>query len=211
MVNQFINKKDLNFSGQETKDILNHLMKEYLDDKTKNNKMTFDEMVTATASDLGISNEQIRIAFSHPSAAKMITDLESSHNQLLQADQNLIEHLSKPFAFKSDLKFSLQEVKDILAHAKENYFGKREYEVRKFEDTIQGLANDLGLTTKQVRAALSTVDKNTFRELERTHDKRVKAHFKTLEYIETANFPKIIRVLKLNSFWKFILKMKKSK
>ncbi len=206
MTNHFINKADSNFTEQETKAILNHLMKEYLDDKTKNLRMTFDEMVLATANDLGITKEQIRKAFSYPSAAEMIIDLEFSHNQLLQADRNLLEHLNKPFSLKNDLKFSQQEVKDILTHAKENYFGETEYEFRKFEDTIHGIANDLGLTPKQVRAALSTMDKNTFKELERAHDKRVKAHFETLEYIETANYPKIIRVLKLNLVWKWILR-----
>ena len=208
MDNQFINRKDSNFKEQEVKDILNHLMTKYLDDETKNFKMTFDEMTSATASDLGISKEQIRIAFSHPTAKKLIIDLEFSHSQLLQSNRKLVDHLNKPFAFKNDLEFSPQEIKDILAHTQKNYFGKREYELRKFEDTIQGIADDLGLTPKQVRVALSTADKDTLKQLEQTHNKRVKAHFETLKFIETANYPKIIRVLKLTSLWKLILKTK---
>ncbi|MEO7046296.1 MAG: hypothetical protein ABI091_13385 [Ferruginibacter sp.] len=209
MTNQFINKTDSDFTEQETKDILNHLMTEYLDNDSKNMKMSFDDMISATANDLGISKEQIRAAFSYPKAAKMIADLENSHTQVLLADRNLIEHLHKPFAFKKDLKFSHDEVREIMNHAKSNYFGKREFEVRKFEDTIEGLASDLGLTPKQVRAALSTVNKSTFTELEKTHNKRVKAHFDTLQFIETVGYPKIIRVLRLTSIWKLLVKREK--
>ena len=209
MTNQFINKTDSNFTEQETNDILNHLMTKYLDDNSKSMKMSFDYMISATANDLGISKEQIRTAFSYPKVAKIISDLENSHTQLLHSNRDLIEHLNKPFAFKIDLKFSLNEVREIMTHAKNNYFGKREYELRKFEETIQGLSNDLGLTTKQVRAALSTVDKNTFKELEKTHDKRVKAHFETLRFIQSAGYPKIIRTLRLTSIWKFLAKKKK--
>ena len=207
MDRQFLDKKDSNFTEQQTKDILNHLLKEYLDDGSKNMKMTFDEMISATANDLGISKDQIHTAFSHPKATKKIADLEYSHTQLLQADKNLIAHLNKPFTFKDDLEFSPQERKDILTHYLNNYSGKREYELRKFEDTIQGVANDLGLTSKQVRAALSAADKNTFKELEITHNKLVKNNFKTLKYIETAGYPKVIKFLKLTPIWTWIKKI----
>ena len=200
--------KKTDFTEQEIKGILNHLIKAYLDDDSNSLKMTFDEMIRGTAKDLRISEEQIRIAFSHPSAAKVVTDLELSHNKLLQSNRNLMDHLKKPFAYKVGFEFTQQEAKDVWLYTQSEYLGKKEYELKKFDDTIKAVANDLGLTPKQVRAAISKPDKATFRELERTHNKRVKLHFHAVKWVESAGYPRIVKVLKLSALWKWILRKK---
>ena len=198
--------KHSTLSEQETKNILNHIIKGYLEDKSRSESMTFDEIISSTSVDLGITKEQILFAFSHSSQSKMIRELETSQNQFIQNQKQLVTHLNKPFVFKNDLKFTPQEIKVIFEHAKENYLDNKEYKHRKFEDTIKGIADDLGLTPKQVRTALNTLDKETFYELELAHNQGVKAQLEAIEFIETINYPKIIKLLRLNFIWKLLTK-----
>jgi len=151
------------------------------------------------------------LALSQPDVAEIVANLKKSYDGLLEADRKIVNELNKPFAFKRDSNFSREELKEIVEHSKKNYFGKKEYECKKFEDIIQGIADDLGLTSKQVRVAFYAIDKDTFKEMEQTHNKLVKSNLKILKYIKTANYPKFIRILKLNFFWTWILRLKKSK
>jgi hypothetical protein len=208
---QFKGKKDSTFTFQESKDILNYLLEEFMDDDMKKTTMSFDEMINGTANGLGLSSQQVRDAFSLPSVKKIVDELELSQNQLVQGNHNLINHLNKPFAFKVGLEFTPQESMDIWVYTKNEYLCKKEYKVRKFEEAIKGVANDLGLTTMQVRAALSHKTRSAFRKLESTHNKRVKLHYEAIRFINTANYPRIIRILKLYSVWSWFLKLQKTK
>lgn len=121
--------------------------------------------------------------------------------------------MEKPFAYKVGLKFTPQESKEIMDYFHENYFGNTVYENRKFEDSIKDIADDLGLTSKQVRAALSTSDrkvKKAFKKLERLHNKKSKLHYEAIHWVLTHDYPKIIRFLKLTSFWTWFLKQKRN-
>lgn len=171
MTNQFLNKTDLSFTVPQIKIILNHLITEYLDDRKINTKMTFDNVVSATANDLSISNEQIRTALSHPDVVEILANLKKTYEQSLEANSKIVHELNKPFAFKRDLDFSREELKEISGHAQKKYFGKKEYQYKKFETIIQGIADDLGLTSKQVRVAFYTIDKDVFKKMEETHNK----------------------------------------
>jgi len=193
-----------NFTEQKTKDMLNHLINAYLDDDSKNGNMTFGEMVRATAGDLGLSESQIRAAFSHPRVATIVANLERSQNNLVMAGRKLVDHLKKPFAYKVGFDFTQQEAQEIWRYTQSEYLDKREYELRKFDEAIKAVAGDLGLTPRQVRMAISGPDRATFKKLERAHDARVKLHFRAVRWVESAGCPKIIRTLGLAFLWKRI-------
>ena len=84
-------------------------------------------------------------------------------------------HVKKPFSDKSDIEFTAQESKEIWAFTQNEYLDKKEYRERNFDGTIQAVAEDLGLTSKQVRVALSNSSKYLFNQLENTHNKLVQA------------------------------------
>jgi uncharacterized protein (DUF2126 family) len=206
MNRQFEGKKDSKFTLQESKDILNYLLDEYYDEKNKKMKMNFDEMICGVAQDLGLLPQQFRDALSHPSVIDIVEKLELAQNQIVQANKNLITEMKKPFAYKTDLKFTAKETEDIWIYAHKEYMDKTKYKSQKFDDMIKGVAQDLGLTAKQVRAAFNNIGKKEIKELERIHNELVKNHNNAIRWVRTADYPKIIRFLKLTTVWTWIKK-----
>ena len=202
---------DENSTIPEAKIILNHMLNNYLAEGKMNTRMTFEKIISATAKDLKISDQQISVALSQKIVTERVHTLRKSYNQYLESELKLINKLDKPFAFKTDSKFSRQELKQIFDYTQKNYFGNEEYKHKKFEDTIQSVATDLGLTAKQVKTAFYTIDKATFKEKERIHNKIYNNNLKISRIIEAPSYPKIVRLLKLNTFWALYLSLRDRK
>ena len=211
MNRQFKDKKDSKFTLQESKSILNYLIKEYLEQKNKNTTMNFDEMICGVAQDLGLTPNQISAALSLPSVIDIVDKLKFTQNQCIQADKNLINEMKKPFAYKTDSNFTKQESKDILDYTLKEHMNKSKYKLQKFDNMIQVVAKDLGLTAKQVRTALYNIGKDEIKEFEHLHNELVKANNNAIRWNKTADYPKIIRFLRLTHVWTWIKKWSKNK
>ena len=222
MKKQFIGKTDSNFTIGESKVILSHLLKEYFEDESKNENMTFNEMVFAVANDFGLSPKQIRDSFSQPGLSKIIAKLELKQNEVVQDHENfaakMTVELNKPFIFKEDYKFTPQETADIFNYLNKEYLENVRFKKVKFNDIMQAVGEDLGLTSKQVRVAISQPDKRKFRQLTRLWDEKVRIHYErvkhnnnTIRWVKTKDYPKIIRFLYLTNLWTWFLKQRKTK
>ena len=69
LVNKFEGKKDSNFSMKDARDIWNYAKKEYLD-----KGLSFEQMLSGTANDLGLTMKQVRDAITTPKGARVISD-----------------------------------------------------------------------------------------------------------------------------------------
>ena len=215
MKKKFIGKTDSNFTIEESKIILSHLLKEYSENKNKNMIMTFDEMVFAVANDFGLTPKQIRDSFMQPSLIKIIDELELNQNKVVQGRkefvENITDELNKPYAFKRDYYFTAQESSDIWNYTSKEYLAKEKYSMVKFNAIMQAVGTDLGLNSKQVRLAISQPNRDLIQQLAKKHDKVVKAKNKAIRIVTTLNYPKIIKTLYLTDFWTWILKQRKTK
>ncbi len=112
----------------------------------------------------------------------------------------IVEKKKKPediftqFVEKKDDNFQPQESKDIWDYAKKEYIDKD----KGFDDTIAGVATDLGLTQQQVRKAI-TLPKSVRKisdDLYMTMRRRTLMQNKSKEYILTANRSKLSKFIK---------------
>jgi len=120
----------------------------------------------------------------------------------------------KKYVDKKDSIFTLQESKDIWDYTNEKYLKKEKYPTdMTFTDMLNKISKDLGLTTKQVRVALSQPEgvKELIVEFERTMNRRAKAVKKAKYWVKTADYPRVIKFLKLNHVWTFIKKSDKKR
>jgi hypothetical protein len=116
----------------------------------------------------------------------------------------------KQFVDKQDSKFTVQEIKDIWDYANKKYLIKADMT---FNDMLNGMSKDLGLTSKQIRDALSQLEgtKEIIDEFERKLNQKAQAVKNAKDWIKTANYPMIIKFLKLTTLWTWIKKWDKKK
>jgi len=98
------------------------------------------------------------------------------------------------FVDKKDSKFTTQEVRDIWNYAKENYLDKDGI----YENMLNGVSKDLGLTREQVRNAISQPKavRAITDEMYRTQYKRNQAIGRAKEWVKTTNTPRLTKIFK---------------
>ena len=105
-----------------------------------------------------------------------------------------VADLQAQFADKKDYSFSPKQRTQVWQYAKDNYIDKG----KSFKDTIYGLSKDLGLTAEQVRRIIA--EPKRLREVTdesyKLQNQRRQAILKAKNYIETANTPQYLRIIK---------------
>ncbi len=96
--------------------------------------------------------------------------------------------------------------KEILIHINENYLENNKYNRVKFKDILKSAAKDFGLTYVELRTVLSSLDQKSFKEFGLLHDKKMKIINKAKREIESEEYPKIIKTLRLTLIWSWLTK-----
>lgn len=115
-----------------------------------------------------------------------------------------LENLLESFVNKKDSKFTISEVKDIWNYAKEQYLNNG----ATYEDMLSGVATDLGLTTAQVRSAITQPKqaRAISDEMYRAMNKRREAIAKAEYYIRSSGNSRAGKFLKAVPNFFFSLK-----
>jgi hypothetical protein len=103
------------------------------------------------------------------------------------------DNLVSRFEGKKDSKFTMVEARDIWNYAKNEYLDKG----KSFEQMLSGTANDLGLTMKQVRDAITTPKgaRVISDEMYRKINQRRTAMSRAENYVETADKTRMQKIL----------------
>ncbi len=114
--------------------------------------------------------------------------------RFIEQSQEEHDDIFTKFVDKKDDKFTPEEVKDIWNYAKKEYLDK---DVT-YGDMLSGVSKDLGLSTKQVREAISQPKgaRVLTDEMYRKQNKRTMAVNAAKEWVKTTNTPRIIRFFK---------------
>ena len=102
----------------------------------------------------------------------------------------------------TDKQFS----KEILIHINENFMKNNKYSRVKFKDILKSAAKDFGLTYLELKTVLSSFDKKSLKEWGRLHDELMKLIKKAYWMIDTADYPNIIKTLRLTLIWSWLTK-----
>ena len=116
-------------------------------------------------------------------------------------DKDLIKRMDE--AHDKYYAFGQMNGAELWKYMSDNYFNVQKYEVWKFDEIVTKVSDDFEVYPKDIREKLCPTKefRDSVNSLEKAHNRKRKAVLNAMEWVKTADYPYLIKKLKLTRLW----------